>query len=65
MIAEASLPALKQTRTEESDLLECMRKIGKGLIASGGLGGCRGKHAERDRHGLWNAVRLSPCQMWS
>jgi hypothetical protein len=35
MIAEASLQALKQTRTEESDLLECMRKIGKGLIASG------------------------------
>jgi len=35
MIGDASLQALDQTRTEEADLLECLRKIGKGLIASG------------------------------
>jgi uncharacterized membrane protein YjjP (DUF1212 family) len=35
MIAEASLQAIDQKRTEESDLLICLRKIGKGMIASG------------------------------
>jgi uncharacterized membrane protein YjjP (DUF1212 family) len=35
MIAEASLQAFDQKRTEESELLVCMRKIGKGMIASG------------------------------
>jgi len=35
MIAEASLQAIEQKRTEEADLLACLRKIGKGMIASG------------------------------
>ena len=35
MITDASLQAFEQERTEDSDLLACMRKIGKGLIASG------------------------------
>jgi uncharacterized membrane protein YjjP (DUF1212 family) len=35
MIAEASLQTFEQKRTEESDLLVCLRKIGKGMIASG------------------------------
>ena len=35
MIAEVSIRALEQTRTEESELLECLRKIGKGLIPAG------------------------------
>src|SRR5512133_1088440 len=35
MISESSLPAFDTTRAEESVLLECLRKIGKGLIASG------------------------------
>ena len=35
MIAEASLQAIVQTRPEEADLLACLRKIGKGMIASG------------------------------
>ncbi|MGE5378114.1 MAG: threonine/serine ThrE exporter family protein [Bacteroidota bacterium] len=35
MIAEASLQTFDQMRTEESGLLECLRKIGKGMIASG------------------------------
>jgi uncharacterized membrane protein YjjP (DUF1212 family) len=35
MIPEASLQATDQARTEEAELLECLRKIGKGLIASG------------------------------
>jgi uncharacterized membrane protein YjjP (DUF1212 family) len=35
MRAELSLPALDQTPTDETELLECLRKIGKGMIASG------------------------------
>jgi uncharacterized membrane protein YjjP (DUF1212 family) len=35
MIAEASLQAFDRIRTEESGLLACLRKIGKGMIASG------------------------------
>ena len=35
MVADASLQALDRSRTEEADLLECLRTIGKGLIASG------------------------------
>jgi uncharacterized membrane protein YjjP (DUF1212 family) len=35
MIAEASLQAFDQTRPDEAGLLACLRKIGKGLIASG------------------------------
>ncbi|MGE5378019.1 MAG: threonine/serine ThrE exporter family protein [Bacteroidota bacterium] len=35
MIAEASTQVYEQTRPEEADLLACLRKIGKGLIASG------------------------------
>jgi uncharacterized membrane protein YjjP (DUF1212 family) len=35
MIADPSLQVLDHSRTEESDLLTCLRKIGKGLIASG------------------------------
>ncbi len=35
MIAETSLRAFDQKWTEESDLIECLRKIGKGMIASG------------------------------
>ena len=35
MIAKTSFPAIDQTLTEEADLLACLRKIGKGMIASG------------------------------
>ena len=35
MSVELSPQALDRTSTEETDLLECLRKIGKGLIASG------------------------------
>jgi uncharacterized membrane protein YjjP (DUF1212 family) len=35
MIADASLQVLDQSRTEQSYMIACLRKIGKGLIASG------------------------------
>lgn len=35
MIAEVSSQAIDLARTEEADLLACLRKIGKGMIASG------------------------------
>jgi uncharacterized membrane protein YjjP (DUF1212 family) len=35
MIADVSPQAIDRTRAEESDLLACLRKIGKGMIASG------------------------------
>src|SRR5512139_1822388 len=35
MIADASSQVYEKTRPEEADLLACLRKIGKGLIASG------------------------------
>ena len=35
MSVELSPQALEQAATDESELLECLRKIGKGLIASG------------------------------
>ena len=35
MNTEAFLQVVDPARTEESDLLACLRKIGKGLIASG------------------------------
>ena len=35
MIPELSLQAIDRTQTEEAGLLSCLRKIGKGLIASG------------------------------
>ena len=55
--AEQTEMSFKQPSRDEPELLDCLRLIGKGLIASGSSVGTVGKYADRDCQHVWHGVR--------